>query len=154
MRFERVNPHSIITLEETTADGRTLEWQVEGPSVFQLDSRGLELGLNAGDVVQVCGFPLEGEFSSRRPQPFVHAHLLVMPNDEKRIWGPYGLWFECMRSKVDEPIEWWMDFLNAEGGRDRWCRQQANTSRLSAAALAFMEASAELIDELMDSPCE
>jgi hypothetical protein len=132
--YERVNPHSVMTLEETSADGLTIEWTVEGPSVFQLD-RGIKLDLHAGDVVEVCGFALKQEFSSRRPESFIHGHLLVMPNDEKRRWGPYGVPVECISRLEDEQVESWIAVLNTE----RWCSQPANMRRTSTVAQAFVE---------------
>lgn len=136
--YERVSPHSVMTVEEILEDGRTIEWTVEGPSVFQLD-RGIKLDLHDGDVVEVCGFALKEEFSSRRSRSFIHGHLLAMPNDEKRRWGPYGVPPECLSRLEDEQVEPWMTVLNTE----RWCRQSANSERMSAAAQAFLEAFVE-----------
>jgi len=132
--YERVNPHSVMTLEETSADGRTIEWTVEGPSVFQLD-RGTRLDLHAGDVVEICGFALKDEFSSRRPASFIHGHLLVMPNAEKRRWGPYGVAVECLSRLDAEQVESWLTVLNTEN----WCSQPASLSQASPAAQEFVE---------------
>lgn len=134
VHFERVNPHSRISLEETTEDGRTVQWTVEGPSLVQLDRAGVELGLDAGDVVEICGFALKERSSSGQPPldngrlspPFVHGHVLVMPDGEKRLWGSYGRLGECIESKEEEQKESWANFLNTV--RDSWCRQRANST--------------------------
>lgn len=42
--YERMNPHSVLPLEETLENGQTIEWTVEGPSAFERD-RGIELDL-------------------------------------------------------------------------------------------------------------
>ena len=36
VRFERVNPHSVIFLDEKRADGQVRRWAVDGPSTTQL----------------------------------------------------------------------------------------------------------------------
>lgn len=39
VRFDRINPHRIITLEEKTKDGEVRRWAVEGPDGGQLNRR-------------------------------------------------------------------------------------------------------------------
>lgn len=158
VRFDRVNPHSRITLEETTEDGRTVQWTVEGPALFQLDRSGIDLSLNAGDIIEVCAFALKEGFSSRQPPlgygrsspPFVHGHVLVMPDGEKRLWGSYGRLGECIRTKEDEQIESWLDFLNTDRARNRWCEQRTYSRQVTAVSKAFVEE----INSLMTNPCE
>jgi hypothetical protein len=41
VRFERINPHGIITLEEKTTDGQVRRWAIEGPDAGQLTRRGV-----------------------------------------------------------------------------------------------------------------
>ena len=49
VRFDRINPHSIITLEEKTRDGQVRRWAIEGPDAGQLNRRGVALDfLKAG----------------------------------------------------------------------------------------------------------
>jgi hypothetical protein len=43
VRFDRINPHSIVTLEEKTRDGQVRRWAVEGPDAGQLQRRGVAL---------------------------------------------------------------------------------------------------------------
>ena len=52
-----LNPHSIIFLLQTDADGQQRRWAVEGPAVLQLSRRGFDKGsLKPGDVIEVCGY--------------------------------------------------------------------------------------------------
>lgn len=54
VRFDRVNPHGIVTLEEKTRDGQVRRWAIEGPDAGQLTRRGIALDfLKAGDVVRL-----------------------------------------------------------------------------------------------------
>jgi hypothetical protein len=55
VRFDRTNPHSIITLEDRNADGQVRRWAVEGPAQTQLDQMGIAEDLpRVGDVLQFC----------------------------------------------------------------------------------------------------
>src|SRR5262245_13302630 len=55
--FHMINPHSIIILEEKTADGETRRWAAEGPSNLQLSRKNFPKDrLKAGDVVEICGY--------------------------------------------------------------------------------------------------
>ena len=108
--FERVNPHSIIFLDQKLPDGEIQRWAVDGPNVVQLVRRGFDkTTLKAGDVVEVCGYvPKDGaesrlanatislypgidgtaskSISGRR----MNGELLVMPDGRKEIWSDYG----------------------------------------------------------------
>jgi len=67
VRFDRVNPHGIVTLEEKTRDGQVRRWAIEGPDAGQLNRRGIALDfLKAGDVVSFCGFPMKAEWLTQR----------------------------------------------------------------------------------------
>src|SRR4029450_5980758 len=60
VRFDRVNPHSRIFLDQTKEDGQTQRWAVDGPAPNALARMGLgEDFLKAGDVLEVCGFALK-----------------------------------------------------------------------------------------------
>jgi hypothetical protein len=109
--FERINPHSIIFIDQKLADGETLRWAVDGPHVAMLVRLGFEKNtLKAGDVVEVCGYvPKPGtdsrassvtttlplglgvngnppKISGRR----MNGELLVMPDGTKHLWSDYG----------------------------------------------------------------
>jgi hypothetical protein len=110
VRFERVNPHSRIVLEQAKADGQTERWAIEGPNLLQLTRMGIpEDFLKAGDVIEACGFVLkaEGLFQSAPPNPGsptparaarpISGHLLVLPGDKRWFWSDYGVLEKCLR---------------------------------------------------------
>src|SRR5262245_54822161 len=52
-----INPHSFIYLEEKLPDGSVRRWAVEGPSVVQIDRKGLPKDfLKYGDTIEICGY--------------------------------------------------------------------------------------------------
>jgi hypothetical protein len=132
VRFDRINPHSIITLEEKTRDGQVRRWAIEGPDAGQLNRRGVALDfLKAGDVVSFCGFPMKAEWLTQRsavgadgvPQRWVHGHVVVR-NGQKSIWGSYGTLSACIRSS-SEPRESWVTVLNSDlRFQETWCVQR------------------------------
>lgn len=123
IEFARINPHSIVTLEETTADGQIRRWAVEGSSIPQLDGRGIDQDFyNAGDVIEFCAFPMKEAFSSRPTgaPPFVHGHLVVMADGKMQMWGTYGVLRNCVRP--DDQSQVWVDFLKSnDAARTEWC---------------------------------
>ena len=132
VRFERINPHSIVTLEEKTKDGQVRQWAIEGPDAGQLNRRSVALDfLKAGDVVSFCGFPMKAEWVTQRasrgadgvPQRWVHGHVVVR-NGQKSMWGSYGTLSTCIRSS-DEPRESWLAVLNSDLRiQETWCVQR------------------------------
>jgi uncharacterized protein DUF6152 len=112
--FERVNPHSIIFLDQTTQDGQIQRWAVDGPGPNQLDRMGVEKDiLKAGDVIEVCGFVTKEGISSQRTLQksasvslnsstpnmagrALNGHLLVMPDGKRRFWSDYGHLEKCL----------------------------------------------------------
>jgi hypothetical protein len=102
VRFQPVNPHSFILLEQTGADGSLHRWAVEGPGAFQLTRRGVAAdALKPGDVIEVCGYmPKERtvwQLSLPAPEGaslsgrLITAELLVMPDGREQSWGDYGV---------------------------------------------------------------
>ena len=70
VRLERVNPHSIIVLDETTEDGQIQRWAVDGPGPTMLARMGVDTDfLKAGDVIEVCGFVTKEGVPSQRALP-------------------------------------------------------------------------------------
>jgi hypothetical protein len=108
VRFDRVNPHSRIFLDQTKEDGQTQRWAVDGPAPNALARMGLgEDFLKAGDVLEVCGFALkeDGVFQPALPKPGLaptmsgrplSGHLLVMPSGKRRVWSDYGVLEKCL----------------------------------------------------------
>jgi hypothetical protein len=110
VRFEQVNPHSILFVDQTGTDGQIQRWAVEGPGLFQLRRIGfVEDALKVGDLIEVCGYVMKDGIESQRTvstEPIslslkattpksmsgrlLTAEYLVMPDGEKRSWGDYG----------------------------------------------------------------
>jgi hypothetical protein len=118
VRYQPMNPHTLFELD-VQEGGRTERWTVEGPVLARLKRMGVdERFLQAGDVIEVCGFPLKDQ--SRGTRAFVHGHVLVMPNGRLHSWGPYGKIDNCVRPQDRQ--RQWIDFLESdELARDAWC---------------------------------
>ena len=163
VEFERVNPHTIMLLEEMMADGRLRRWSIEGPDVRRLDRMGIPQDfLEPGDEIGFCAFALrEGlkveldlpQDSTYAREQFVHGHLLVMPDESRMIWGSYGNLGGCIESS-DEPVETWIDFLNT-GARslEFWCRQRSFAMRSPQSTEAF-KAYIEELNARIEFPCD
>ena len=51
------NPHPMITLNVTTQDGETEEWQVGGPAINRMEAKGwTKTTVNPGDVITGVGY--------------------------------------------------------------------------------------------------
>ena len=112
VRFERVNPHSLIFLDEMMPDGHVRRWAVDGPSTVQLERKGLDQAfLEAGEVIEVCGFALKDGVASQRTLPnadgaapsgpsltgqVMNGTVLVTPDGKKRVWSDYGQLQKCV----------------------------------------------------------
>ena len=102
VRFEQINPHSIIFLDQKDADGQNHRWAIEGPSVLQLKRTGFAKDtLKPGDVVEVCGYvPKEAlvwqvasadTSTTSLSGRLINAEALVMPDGKQQSWGDYGV---------------------------------------------------------------
>ena len=114
VRFERVNPHSVIFLDQTREDGEIQRWAVDGPGPTQLARMGIDADfLKAGDTIEVCGFVMKEGIPSQRTLPtlagvspnsspanmtgrVMNGHLLVMPDGKRRVWSDYGQLEKCL----------------------------------------------------------
>jgi len=58
IRYVWANPHSAITVEQKTEDGKTIRWALESSAPIQLlESRGFSKdSFKPGDVIEACGF--------------------------------------------------------------------------------------------------
>lgn len=104
IRFERVAPHAFIYLEQTNG-AQPQRWVVDGPAPNALSRAGIGADfLKAGDVVEVCGFPLKAEFDAQAAASPASAtlgrafsgHLLIMPNGKRQYWSDYGVLEKCL----------------------------------------------------------
>jgi hypothetical protein len=174
-RFELKNPHAITTLEGRSENGQVLAWTVEGPSQTELDRRNgsNEYLPKVGDTLEVCAYPYrtaeEIAGDSRLPSGtrltpaqvasttegasprLVLGHMLVTTGGGMRVWEPYGLIGDCMRSS-NEQRQSWIDLLNANPeARMFWCDQRGRAAVQSNASLkGFVEETNVLLDE----PCK
>jgi hypothetical protein len=160
VEFARINPHSVVTVEETTEDKQVRRWAVEGPDLFGLERRHIGPDFfKAGDVVRFCAFPLKPEFAARRVNagsdgftpPFVHGHVLMMPDGQASMWGSYGALSECIRSTGDDERATWLDTLNSNPRiREVWCEQRKRTMQQTQPWKSLVDE----INGLMEKPCE
>jgi hypothetical protein len=156
VKFARVNPHSIVTVEETTQDGQVRLWDIEGADILGLERRGIGPDFfKAGDAVKFCAFPLKPEFAdpSRNYEspPFVHGHVLVLSDGKTTMWGSYGVISECIRSAGDEQRAFWLDTLNSNRRiHEVWCDQSKRTMQQTQPWKSLVDE----INGLMDEPCE
>jgi hypothetical protein len=105
--FQRVNPPSLLVLDEKRKDGQIRRWVVEGPSALQLSRKQIGYGLlEAGDIVEVCGYITKPGLESQRTlslealslkTPYkslsgqlMDGELLLTPDGQKRVWSDYG----------------------------------------------------------------
>jgi len=175
--FELKNPHAITTVEGRSENGQVLVWTVEGPSQTGLDRRsGSDEYLpKVGDTLEVCAYPyrpaeevaadsrlpswrldasiqqrLESSTTEGASPRLILGHMLVTTGGAMRVWEPYGLVSECMRSANDQRQSW-IELLNANPeARKFWCEQRGRAAVQSNASLKeFVERTNALLDE----PC-
>ena len=101
VEFRAINPHSFIFLNQTDTDGVIRRWAAEGPSLLQLQRKGLAGAvLKPGDVVEVCGYlpkealmwQIAGADGATSPAGrLINAETLVMPDGKEQSWGDYGV---------------------------------------------------------------
>lgn len=102
VRFDRVNPHSLIHLDERHDDGTMQRWAVDGPTLLALARMGIDADfLKAGDVIEVCGFPLKDAAASQRAFEKFQArvmsgHLVETPDGTRWFWSDYGQFDRCL----------------------------------------------------------
>jgi len=117
IRFERINPHSIIIVDQKLADGQMQRWAVEGLPGSQFDRRGIDKdSVKFGDVVEVCGFvtkegveshrtintePISLSLKATTPKSMTGRLLtgetIVMPDGHEKVLQDYGVLDKCLR---------------------------------------------------------
>lgn len=176
-RFELKNPHAITTLEGRSENGQVLVWTVEGPSQTGLDRRGGsgEYLPKVGDTLEVCAYlyrPVAEIASDPRLVPhlddsilrrleattaegasprLILGHMLVTAGGAMRVWEPFGLIGDCMRSSNDQRQSW-IERLNANPeARQVWCDQRGRAAVQSNQSLkGFVDE----ITMLLAEPCK
>jgi hypothetical protein len=155
VRYEISNPHTMIELDATTPNGQTVRWTIDGPTPGRVQRMGVGKGLlKRSDVVEVCGFRYKSQVAAHAKTgaaapPFMHGHLLVMPDGRKQAWGPYGKLNNCVRRNDD--VRSWVDFLNNDAiARQLWCLPQ----RTNVPTAEEAKPGAEEIDRHLATPCE
>jgi Family of unknown function (DUF6152) len=152
VRYRPGSPHALLELQAQAADGRQERWLMEGPfpgrmaRIIALYGGSLEAYLKPGDVVEICGFRPTSSYSVQRsysevtidPAHFIHAQLLLMPDGQMRVWGPYGKLDNCVRAR--DTTQAWQQFLNRDAlARELWCSGLRYTRAPSVAPRTFVE---------------
>ena len=102
VEFHTLNPHSIIYLEEKTAEGQIRRWALEGPAARQIERLGFSKApLKAGDFVEVCGYlpkePIMWQVANGDKNGtslagrLINAETLIFPDGKLHSWGDYGI---------------------------------------------------------------
>jgi hypothetical protein len=147
VHYEIVNPHTTIELEEKLRDGQIRRWTVEGPIPSRVQRMGVGANfLEPGDVVEVCGFHPKTFAATGDPPPYIHGHVLVMPDGRMSPWGPYGTTENCVRPQ--DRVQAWVDFLNGDVfARELWCNGESEPN-VAATKVAVAE-----IHRVLATPC-
>ena len=108
--FEQVNPHSFLFVDQKGEDGQIRRWAVEGPSLLQLQRKGIvKETLKVGDVIEACGYvtkegveaqrtvntePLSLSLKATTPKSVsgrvLNGEVLIMPDGKPQVWSDYG----------------------------------------------------------------
>jgi hypothetical protein len=108
-RVELVNPHSIVFVDQKSADGQTQRWAVEGPGVTQLARSNFNKdSFKVGDTIEACGYVTKEGVDPQETISKLNDHLksasirlgasvrlmdaeiLVMPGGQIQKWSDYG----------------------------------------------------------------
>ena len=127
------SPHALIGLDVRAVDGEVQRWTVEGPFPGRLERYHLARDfLKPGDVIEACGFVPKPQPEKSRPERFIHSQLLLMPDGQMQLWGPYGKLENCVRP--NDSAQRWLQFLENPMARDLWCNNYAATFPVSPLA--------------------
>lgn len=164
VRFQAVDPHVMIELEERQPNGSARRWIVEGPRLARYERVLQQAGhtadqpiIKVGDAISLCGFPLTRQYDPARMYEdwkpmgdrFLHGQLLTLPDGRMTAWGPYGKLDNCLRPK-DSPQSW-VQFLNRDSlAHQLWCTGRAYSTRVAAGA---PKALVEQVDRTLSTPC-
>ena len=89
VRFEQVNPHSFLYVDQETSDG-IVRWAVEAPAPNLFTRRAIgQEQLVPGLTVEACGYVLRNE--TPRPEGRVLvAEVVETADGEAWLWSDYG----------------------------------------------------------------
>jgi len=108
VRFEQINPHSILFVDQKVSHGETQRWALEGPGVLQITRKGLTKEMiKVGDIIQACGYvtkdgieyerniePISLDLKAVSPKTIsgklMDTEQIVLPDGQKIIWSDYG----------------------------------------------------------------
>ena len=80
IRIERINPHSLIVIEQARPHQPAQRWVIDGPSPNILARmRVADDFVMPGEVLTVCGFVLKDDRATDSARQ-ISGHLLVLPN--------------------------------------------------------------------------
>jgi hypothetical protein len=152
IRFDPINPHVMIALEQRTDDGQVQRWTVEGSGLSSFKRAGLgDDFVQPGDVIEVCGFDLKPEVAAQRSagdgpsRPSLHGHVVRMPDGRMQVFGGYGKTENCIRPS--DSVQQWVNFLETDRrAHQGWC---AFRNFPSVAPRTFVDE----VDRLLSSPC-
>lgn len=112
VRFDPVNPHSYLIVEETARGGPVQRWALEGPSGVQLERRGFNAGMfKVGETIAACGFVLKTENRGSRSVDgrVLLATTLRLADGQGRIWSDYGQAHRCTALDSTTHYSRWFD---------------------------------------------
>ena len=155
VRFEPVNPHILLALEQRTEDGQVRRWTVEGSGLNVFNRSGLHADfLQPGDVIEVCGFAWKAEVAAQAPppgglsRPDLTGHVLQMPDGHLQFFGGYGKMENCIRP--DDSAQQWVDFFEADRrAHASWCNRRLSANSPSVAPRPFVDE----VNRLLSNPC-
>jgi hypothetical protein len=154
-RYEIANPHTMIELDVTNEAGQVERWIVEGPQIARIERMGVDANLLAlGDEIEICGFHPKQAVSERRPPfagplpPWIHGHLILLPDGGLQPWGPYGKLDNCIRPGDDKAK--WLRLLDTSAvAHALWC----GPHNALAPTISDARALAAEIEESLAVPC-
>ncbi len=107
--LKKMNPHSVLIVDQKIADGKVQRWAVDGPAIPLFDRRGItNETFKIGDIIEVCGYvtregiestrtidtePISLSLKEKTPKSMsgkiMNGEMLVI--DGKKIpWSDYG----------------------------------------------------------------
>jgi hypothetical protein len=97
VRIERINPHSLIVIDQPRSHQPAQRWVIDGPSPNVLSRmRIADDFIMPGDVLTVCGFVLKDDVATNESRQ-ISGHLLVLPGGKRQFWSDYGVFQKCLR---------------------------------------------------------